>query len=127
MIQEMELKGFLWDMINYAPVDSTWGIQGLYEEETIDVLMPFFIKEGENNPNIFADYFIKLTEVVKKQLKNIIFESNIINDIVEHQYISKDGIRYFESYDGLQYNILLVDFLPLDIKEKYIKIGLLEE
>lgn len=123
--REKVKKNFLIDIIKYVPENSFWGIQGIYEKDTIERIKPFIENIEVKDSEIFPDFVIKLSSNVKKEIEKIILDSNIVNDIIEHQFIKYEDITYFKSFDGLSNNIISDNLFPQERFEIYKHLKLL--
>lgn len=118
------LQSFLSEVISSCPNDSLWGIQGLYERHSQELLSSYLTSENCHFGPIEATYLIKINDESKVNLAEIILTSDIVYDIL-HQFICKDNVVYFESYDFLQHNTLSEGLLSFEQIQFYKKEGII--
>ncbi|MBL7693156.1 MAG: hypothetical protein JNM41_16300 [Flavipsychrobacter sp.] len=105
---------FLRELLNQAPDDSYWSIEGLYDARSKQTLSAFFVDAhacaGE------GDYCISLTKENKKDLLSLLTDNDITHDMV-HCSLFKDGQRLMDSYDFFMTNVFYVDFVDDGFKQ----------
>lgn len=126
MAEENYLKEFVAKLIEFAPIGTIWGIQGIYEQESINNISSFSKETNLNTDEIYPDYWIEICENNKAKLIQLIKNTNIVFDIIEHQFFSFENELIFKSYDAFSHNILKVNKWPMEQFAKYNEDDFLE-
>lgn len=127
--REKQKQELLIKVISYVPAGSLWGIQGLYEDETILSWQLFFSEKGKHNithESIFPDYYIEISENNRNALKELVLDTNIVNDIAEHQFFYNKEHFYLTSFDCMASNTLEKGILPEKVEKELEDKGIVE-
>lgn len=110
---EGDKQYFLRELLNQAPDNCYWSIEGLYNARSKQVLSVFFVDAHACTSE--HDYCVRLTSEIKKALMLPLTDNDVTYDIV-HCSLFKDGQRLMDSYDFFMTNVFYVDFVTDDFK-----------
>jgi hypothetical protein len=122
----MTKEYFFSNLIKMLPDGCCWGIDGLYEAKSQDLLHKFFLRNSRYvSKDIVPSWSVRISEESRQFIAEQIIKGELIHDIC-HQYFALNDVVYFTSYDYLASNFLLVDFLTPEFKEECLSANMIE-
>ncbi len=113
---------FLAKMIEVAPLDAIWTVQGIRDAQILDTLKPFVVKI-EDTGNVVNDevYHIQLTKPAKLQIISSLADWNLDKNVA-NQNIFDENTFYFTSYGYLSEDFTLISqvFSTSVLKQMYL-------